>query len=302
MNNVLVTGTHRSGSTWVGHVLCSGGQLYYIHEPFNIDYQKQLNFPFKYWFEHISYDSSEELQLEAYNYIRKFIQIDFDIIKQELARRKQFRKKLITAKNYFRDRLITKNYLIKDPIALFSAEWLHVNFDLKVLILIRHPAAFALSIKDKNWNFPFDHITSQPKFFEKLPSYLQEEILNIRNSNNPSIIDQAILFWNISHHIIWKYMDEYKGRWLFIKHEEISSDPQDVFKEIFNELNLKYNSEAEKYIINTTQSNNSTKLHRDSKSNVNKWKFALSKEEIENIYIKTCDIAEKFYGEQDWKI
>ena len=32
---VLVTGSIRSGSTWVGRMLCLSGQLGYIHEPFN---------------------------------------------------------------------------------------------------------------------------------------------------------------------------------------------------------------------------------------------------------------------------
>ena len=32
--------------------------------------------------------------------------------------------------------------VMKDPIALFSAEWLSTRFDMPVVVIIRHPAAF----------------------------------------------------------------------------------------------------------------------------------------------------------------
>jgi len=47
--------------------------------------------------------------------------------------------------------------LIKDPIAIFSTEWLCKKFNMKVLVMIRHPAAFCSSLKIKNWAFNFNH-------------------------------------------------------------------------------------------------------------------------------------------------
>ena len=33
---ILVTGSHRSGTTWVGKMLAATGSVGYIHEPFNL--------------------------------------------------------------------------------------------------------------------------------------------------------------------------------------------------------------------------------------------------------------------------
>ncbi|MCF8233846.1 MAG: hypothetical protein K9G67_15655 [Bacteroidales bacterium] len=33
---ILVTGAHRSGTTWVGHVMREAPEVHYIHEPFNV--------------------------------------------------------------------------------------------------------------------------------------------------------------------------------------------------------------------------------------------------------------------------
>ena len=33
---ILVTGAHRSGTTWVGRMLCASGEAHYVSEPFNV--------------------------------------------------------------------------------------------------------------------------------------------------------------------------------------------------------------------------------------------------------------------------
>ena len=40
--------------------------------------------------------------------------------------------------------------VIKDPISALSSDWLARNFALEVVVLVRHPAAFAASLKRLN--------------------------------------------------------------------------------------------------------------------------------------------------------
>jgi hypothetical protein len=47
--------------------------------------------------------------------------------------------------------------IIKDPIGALSSDWLARNFDLEVVVLVRHSAAFAASLKRLNWRHPFEH-------------------------------------------------------------------------------------------------------------------------------------------------
>ena len=48
--------------------------------------------------------------------------------------------------------------LLKDPIAVFSAEWLGDTFGMDVVVLIRHPAAFVNSIVARQLRHPFERL------------------------------------------------------------------------------------------------------------------------------------------------
>lgn len=51
---ILVTGSHRSGSTWVGRMLALSPSVGYIHEPFNIRHRHGIcKAHFEYWFQYI---------------------------------------------------------------------------------------------------------------------------------------------------------------------------------------------------------------------------------------------------------
>ena len=39
------------------------------------------------------------------------------------------------------------HFLLKDPIACMSSEYLHREFEMDVVIIIRHPAAFVSSLQ-----------------------------------------------------------------------------------------------------------------------------------------------------------
>src|ERR687884_126981 len=52
---VLVTGMHRSGTSWVGSMLCAGGELVNIGEPLNV-LNRQTIFPKRVdlWYAHVT--------------------------------------------------------------------------------------------------------------------------------------------------------------------------------------------------------------------------------------------------------
>jgi len=65
---ILVTGSHRSGSTWIGQVMSHSINLHYIHEPFNPNRQSPYIDPglFKYWFTEINSDN-QKMYVAAFN-------------------------------------------------------------------------------------------------------------------------------------------------------------------------------------------------------------------------------------------
>jgi hypothetical protein len=54
---ILVTGSHRSGSTWVGRMLAEAPAVFYIHEPFSVSHPPGAGIckaRFTYWFTYIT--------------------------------------------------------------------------------------------------------------------------------------------------------------------------------------------------------------------------------------------------------
>ncbi len=63
---------------------------------------------------------------------------------------------------------------MKDPLALFSSEWLASEFDMDVVLLVRHPAAFAASVRRQGYHHPFSHFLLQPALMDRLRPFEAE--------------------------------------------------------------------------------------------------------------------------------
>ena len=153
---ILVTGSHRSGTTWVGKMLAEAEGLCYLHEPFKPKWDPPYVWThFDTWFLHVGrHNASEHERAVArtlglrYSWRRHFGQDP------------SLRQLWTSTDHWLRwagHRLRGRRPLVKDPIALFAAPWLADRFNLDVVAMIRHPAAFASSIKLKRWHFDFDH-------------------------------------------------------------------------------------------------------------------------------------------------
>src|SRR5205085_6922094 len=88
--------------------------------------------------------------------------------------------------------------LVKDPIALFSSEWLADRFGMSVVVMIRHPAAFAASILRRGWRHRFLDFLEQPLLVRDFLAP-QERAIRTAAEHRPDILDEAILLWNILH-------------------------------------------------------------------------------------------------------
>lgn len=293
-NNILVSGSHRSGSTWTGKVIAKAKGVRYVHEPFNIRIYRPYS-PLNYTFEYLS-GSTGSHQEEVKNYIDSF---------SNLFNPYNF-KKLLNF-NPFRDRkhalddfngVLADRVIIKDPIALMSAEWIDKNYNWDIVILIRHPAAFVASLKVKNWQFDFKQFREQNRLMK---DYMQNYADKIDEyiKHKKDIVDQGILLWNIIHDIIAACQEKHSN-WYFVKHEDLSMNPVEEFEKMFSFLNLELDRNVKEYIAASTSSKSRTDLTRNSIENIKTWKRRLSIAEIDRIKEGTRQVWTKFYSESDW--
>ena len=151
---ILVTGPHPSGSTWTGKMVAAAPGVGDIHEPMNstrcpcicaltID-RYSLNFEDdypKYW-------SQAQRNTVAFRY---GIRAEWDAVQTP----KDIACMIRDAATFGWHRYNGQRALLKDPIALFSAEWITQMLGAQIVVLMRHPASFVSSVKRLGWVFPF---------------------------------------------------------------------------------------------------------------------------------------------------
>jgi hypothetical protein len=306
---ILVTGSHRSGTTWVGRMLAEAPSVVYIHEPFSVSDppgRGVCNIRFKNWFTYIN----AENERDYYTAISNTVNLKYDL-PGALKNVRSFTDLRNTYKEYRQFstyRHQGARTLLKDPIAVFSSAWLAEKFNAKPVILIRHPAAFISSIMKLKWAHPFDHFLIQKSMMKDLLSPFREEIEEYARDHKP-LFDQAILLWRIIHYQILQYQKEHAD-WIFIRHEDISQDPVAGFQILFKKLDLEFTEKAETIIKTYSGSENpgdtsapvgsEETLKRDSKSNMFNWKKRLSDSEIKEVRNRVEDISCMFYTDSEW--
>lgn len=294
---ILVSGSHRSGSTWLGKMIDLSGETGYIHEPFNraSGLSDRL---FTKWFTYIC-DENEHIYKPA---LERYLYFKYPLlhkIKQADSFR-DFGRSMRDFSFFTWNKMMHKRPLMKDPIAIFSAEWLYYTFGMNVIILARHPAAFVGSIKKIGWRTGMNNFLGQPLLMEEHLKSFEHEIKE-HAENEKDFVDEGILLWNMIHSVILKYQKKHKD-WLFVRHEDLSKNPLQEFGEIYDFLDLEYTDTIREKISRfTTEEESPGKLKRDSKSNVWSWKNRLDDKEIERIKKGTHAISSHFYSEEDWK-
>lgn len=194
--------------------------------------------------------------------------------------------------------------LLKDPIALMSAEWLYRTFDMNVIVLIRNPFAFCASIRNQGFNnHPFEHFLRQEELIEKYLSSYRSEIESFSKAQ-AGVIEQGCLLWNIIHHVIYEYQEKHNN-WLFVRHEDLSLDPVGGFKKAYEHLGMAFSPKIEEKIRQSTGMGSSTFQNKEtmvrcSKRNLQSWKNNLSKEEVNFISRQTEKYLDAFYSDWDF--
>lgn len=260
MQHVLVSGCFHSGTTWVGKMLCKSEEIEYFHEPFNLDYG-----PLQQWIEYIPQDSTTYLP-------------------------------------FFQEQFSSSRKLMKDPLAIFSVNWLAHHFQIKPILLIRHPAAFYTSFLERGRIPRIEILSSQKELMRVLPSEIRKQFEAYAQETTLSKAKFCTAVWNATNWFILQYKKQHPD-WLFIRHEDISISPVDSFKQLFEYAQLSFTQDVKDNIIETSGFSGETNYrsyHRDSKSEVKKWKTRLSTEEITKIKSLTSEISAHFYSEEDW--
>lgn len=305
---ILVTGTPRSGSTWVGNVLALDRGAGYIHEPFNKHCPAgRCRAGFRDAFTYITPETegpyvaalrdtidwkySLAAELKSLRTTRQAARMTRDFVYFEVMRQRGARA------------------ILKDPLALLSADWLARRFGCQVVVVIRHPAAFVASLRATRWHrVRFEVFGNQPLLMrDRLAPFA--EAIAAATRTMPDAIDAGALLWNILHHHIARLRQEHPD-WIFARHEDLSRDPAPEFRAIFDRLGLDFSDEVYRSLEGYTAGGGALskfslfgtrrRTMRNSRDNIFAFRDLLTPEEIARVRAATAPLSERFYTDADW--
>ncbi|HVT46666.1 MAG TPA: sulfotransferase [Vicinamibacterales bacterium] len=260
---ILVTGSHRSGTTWVGRILASAPSTVYLHEPFHRRPDPDTagaDTRFDCWFTYVCRENEQAYRAA---------------IEDVLAR---------AARAHASNR--PTRPIVKDPLAVFSAPWFADRFQTRNVVLVRHPAAFAASLKHKGWTHPFADFLRQPLLMAHHLDPFAGEIMRFTRQAH-DVVDQAALLWRLIYSVVLQYQRDFPG-WTYVRHEDLVPDPPSAFRTLFAQLDLDYGVDAERAIA----------AHR--RTEVADWRERLTDTEIQRVRIGVGTLADRFYADADW--
>lgn len=297
---IVVTGSHRSGTTWVGRMLCLSGEAGYIHEPLNpVRVPSWMREPPAYWYVCIT-SSNADLYAPGIDRVLGF--------RYPTARNLTRLRKPEHAGMYLSDlkralpaRLRTPRPLLKDPFALFSTEWFEERYGADILITVRNPVAFVGSIKRLKWQFKFKTLLGQSALMKEWLQPFEADMRRCRD-NDVDVVEQGIVLWNALHHAIAE-MRERHPEWSVVRHEDLSRDPVEGFTELYRACGLRWDDSVAKEVERYSSGGPSKELpmwrhgsvKRDSSSATETWRQRLTDEEVERVRAGTREVAAAFY-------
>jgi hypothetical protein len=194
--------------------------------------------------------------------------------------------------------------LLKDPIAVFSSEWLASRFGAQVVVLIRHPAAFASSLVRLGWTHDFQSFADQPLLLRDHLGAFEDEIRDFAAHPRDSL-DQAILLWRLIYSTVATFRERHP-EWTFLRHEDLSLEPVAGFESLFATLAVTLDDRTRRRIADSSSERNPNELRRshdirlNSRAIVGAWRQRLSPDQVERIRAGTVDVAPVFYDDDDW--
>jgi Sulfotransferase family len=300
---ILVTGGHRTGTTWVGRLLAAGPGIAYISEPLNVLHRPGVfGARVLQWYKYICRDNDADF----YSSFRQLLDFRYHLW-AELASLRSGRDLLRMGRDigiFTKGSLFRQRALLKDPFAVFSLPWFAERLNCLIVVTIRHPAAFASSLKRLGWSFDFRDLLEQPLLMR---DYLEPYRAAMEAGIQEDVIGQAGLLWAM----IYKALATVRqglASIRIVRHEDLSLDPIGGFRTLYGDLGLDFSQTAARAVARSSSPDNPGeislgKVHSvqlDSRGNLDNWKRRLTADEIVRVRRITGEVASLYYPEEAW--
>ncbi|MGP3966135.1 sulfotransferase [Streptomyces sp. 6N223] len=309
---ILVTGLPRSGTSWVGKMLQSTGEVVYVNEPLNPHRPPGrspgvLNASVSHAFQYICADN-EEPWLRAYRdttrlRYRPLAELRANRALPDLARL----AKNLTA--FSTGRLRGRRALLDDPYAVLSAAWFARRLGAVTVVLVRDPVTWAGSWRKLGWTTYFHELLEQPLLVRDLLGERAEELRALVGSQD-ELAKNATL-WRVTYEAVDAMRGRAAGSLHVVRYEDLAADPERAFGELARTCGLTWGEAAQRTVREATTAGNAPTramswtlkggLSRtayqpmDSQAALRTYKERLTAEEIDRVTELTREVRSRFY-------
>ena len=256
--SILVAGTARSGTTWLGDLIASQIPCRILFEPFNPDLVPEYG-RFHY-FQYLR-PGTEHPEFRA------FAQAVFT---------GNIRNRWVDHQN---ERILSEYRLIKEIRANLALKWLHDNFrEIPILFLMRHPCAVVSSRMELGWatDRDMDPLLTQPDLVtDHLDPYM--ETINSARTDE----EKHAVIWSVSNLVPLKQF--VPGEIPVVYYENLVTQPQRELSAILALLGQSFSKPVMDTINQPSQTTRVTSAIVAGTDRLTYWKKKLSVTQIDNI-------------------
>jgi len=256
--SILVAGSARSGTTWLGDLITSQIPSRILFEPFN-----PVLVP-------------EYRRFRYFQYMRPGTENpEFSAFARNVFTG-EIRNRWIDSQN---ERIHSKARLIKEIRINLALKWLHENFpEVSIIFLIRHPCAVVSSRMELGWatDRDIEPFQSQPELVEDYLSPYLDLIHYVKTAE-----EKHAIIWSVSNLVPLK---QFKSNDIkIVYYENLCTQPEIELPAIFASIGKTYRVSNNKVVKRPSQTTRASSAIVDGTDRISGWRKSLSSLQIKNI-------------------
>jgi len=248
----VVCGLHRSGTTFVGDILRYGGAVV-VHEPLNERFG-MADVSIAYPHADSKGDVFAKLLDDAVNLARPWNK-NTTYIRANGLRRQMYaltggRSGLRWGWLRLRHKLgvAPPHLCLKDPFMTLATSYLVRQHGLKVVCVVRHPAAIHYSTEKQSWRFDVDNLLRQPELMSRFGADIPDKHWDLARTHTAASI---ALLWKLMARTVYQSLQE-NDKLLVVRHEDLCTAPLTWVQKIYAHFKIPYTDSIQKYVKMTS--------------------------------------------------
>ncbi len=255
---ILVAGTARSGTTWLGELIASQLRCRIMFEPFNPELVSGFS-AFSY-FQYMRRDQEDD---ELLDIVRRVLsgQIRHPWIDRHVS-------------------ILRPDWrLIKEIRACLFLRWIHERFpEVPIFFIIRHPCAVVASRMKLGWSTDGDirHFLDQPALLE---DFLSAKMDIIRNATTSE--EKHAIVWCVSNMVALQQMQDAPMHTVF--YENLLLYPREVIQGLFHVIRQPYNESVFRHARRASMTTKRKSSILEDTNPTGHWRRELSEAQVSRV-------------------